>query len=62
MQCKLLQDMPLELYLSFHYISHGITISPPVDLSAPVALLRPPALVTLSRDAVHAYGAGDIVC
>ena len=34
----------------------------PVDLSAPIALLRLLALVTLSHDMVHVYGAGDVVC
>ena len=41
---------------------HGITISPPVDLFAPIALLRPPALVTPGRDVVKMYGTGDVVC
>ena len=33
----------------------------PVDLSAPGVSLRPPALVTLSRDTVKAHGTGDVV-
>ena len=36
--------------------------SPPVDLPAPRALLRSPALVMLSRDAVKVHGTGDVVC
>ena len=43
-------------------ICHGIAISLPVDLSAPVVLLRPLALVMLSHDAVKAHGTGDIAC
>ena len=42
-----------------------VTVSPlppPVDLSAPGVSLRPPALVTLSRDVVKACGTGDVVC
>ena len=49
-------------HLFLQSMCHGITISPPVDLSAPVALLRPLALVTLGRDAVQAYSIGDVVC
>ena len=41
---------------------HGIVISLPVDLSAPVVLLRPPALVMLSRDAIKVHDTGDVVC
>ena len=42
-----------------------VTVSPfslPVDLSAPRASLRPPALVTLSCDAVKAHGTGNVIC
>ena len=35
---------------------------PPVDLSAPGVSLRPPALVTLSRDVVKVHGTSDVVC
>ena len=34
----------------------------PVNLSAPIVLLRLPALVTLSRDAVKAQGTSNIIC
>ena len=37
-------------------------LPPPVDLSAPRVLLRPPALVTLSHDMVKVHGTGDVVC
>ena len=46
-------------------LGESVTVSPlplPVDLSAPGVSLRPPALVTLSRDVVKAHGTGDIVC
>ena len=34
----------------------------PVDLSAPGVSPRPPALVTLSCDAVKAHGTSDVLC
>ena len=46
-------------------LGKSVTVSPfppPVDLSVPRVSLRPPALVTLSRDAVKAHGTSDIVC
>ena len=39
-----------------------LPLSQPVDLSAPRASLRPPALVTLSHDVVKVHGTGNIVC
>ena len=45
-------------------LGESVTVLPfslPVDLSAPGALLRPPALVTLSHDVVKVHGTGDIV-
>ena len=46
-------------------LGESVTVSPlppPVDLSAPTVSLRPPALVTLSRDVVKVHGTGDVVC
>ena len=46
-------------------LGESVTVSPfplPVDLSAPRVSLRPPALVTLSRDMVKVHGTGDVVC
>ena len=42
-----------------------VTVSPSSsfgDLFAPGALLRPPALVMLTRDAVKVCGTGNVVC
>ena len=63
--------MPPEHFFEYQYpiitrtqlpICHDISIFPFGDLSAPGASLRPPALVTLARDAVKACGTGDVVC
>ena len=40
---------------------HSVSVFPSGNLSAPGALLRPPALVTLTCDAVKVCGAGNIV-
>ena len=56
-----MNQFTLEYFLQFLLVNtdtlcmcHGVTMSLPVDLSAPIGSLRPPALVTLSRDAVKA--------
>ena len=43
------------------YICHGISNFPFSDLFASRASLRPPALVTLTRDAVRACGTDNAV-
>ena len=46
-------------------LGESVTVSPSSpfgDLSAPGALLRPPALVMLTHDAVKVRGTGDVVC
>ena len=40
---------------------HSVSVFPSGNLSAPGALLRPPALVMLTRDAVKACGAGNVI-
>ena len=43
------------------YICHSVSVFLSGNLSAPGALLRPPALVTLTRDAVKVCSASNII-
>ena len=46
-------------------LGESVTVSlsfPFGDLSAPRVSLRPPALVTLTRDAVKVCGTSDVIC
>ena len=42
-------------------LGESVTVSV-FDLFVPVASLRLPALVMLTHDMVHTYGAGNVVC
>ena len=45
----------------FIAICHSVSVFPSGNLSAPGALLRPPALVTLTRDVVKVCSAGNVI-